>query len=105
MSLSDSITSLRTMLDSCASEVKSLENGRRASSCRSRLHLQNIKKSCHILRKDIMEHSKKIPVKKRQPKKVVVETVEVAEVTDEPVKTKKQVKPKKKVVKSVEVVE
>jgi hypothetical protein len=68
MSLNESITSLRTMLDSAENEIKSLEGGRKASSARARLSLQQIKKASHTLRKDIITHSKALPVKKRVPK-------------------------------------
>jgi hypothetical protein len=70
MSLSESITSLRTMLDSCASEVKLLENGRKSSSARARKSLQNIKSSCHGLRKQITDHTKALPTKTRVKKDI-----------------------------------
>jgi hypothetical protein len=100
MSLSDSITSLRTMLDTCETEVKSLEtNSRKASSARARKSLQNIKTSCHGLRKDITEYTKGLPTKARTKKEIIadVEVEPVAPEPDvEPVKPKKTRKPKTK---------
>jgi len=94
MSLSDSITSLRTMLDTCENEIKSLESGRKASSARARKSLQNIKTASHSLRKEITAHTKNLPTKSRT-KKVEVEPVfEPAEPTPEPVK-KRVTRPKK----------
>jgi hypothetical protein len=85
MSLSDSITSLRTMLDTCESEVKSLEtNSRKASSARARKSLQNIKTSCHGLRKDITEYTKALPTKARTKKEIISPTHAAVEAEIEP---------------------
>jgi hypothetical protein len=65
MSLSQSITSLRTLLDIADKEIKSLESGRKASAARARKSLQNIKISCHTLRKDITLFTKELPTKTR----------------------------------------
>ena len=92
MSLSDSITSLRTMLDTAENEIKSLELGRKASSARARKSLQNIKTASHVLRKEITAHTKNLPTKSRT-KKVEVEP-EPTEPTPEPVK-KRVSRPKK----------
>jgi hypothetical protein len=100
MSLSDSIVGLRTLLDSCEQEVKSLEGGKRASAPRCRLHLQNIKKSSHELRKSIMQHAKALPVRKRQPKKEPEPEPEPepeAEPEAEPVKKTRKPRVKKEV--------
>ena len=90
MSLSESITSLRTMLDTCENEIKSLESGRKASSARARKSLQNIKTASHSLRKQITAHTKSLPTKSRTKKTVepVVEAVveQVVEPVVEPVK-------------------
>jgi hypothetical protein len=102
--LSDSITSLRTMLDTCETEVKSLEtNSRKASSARARKSLQNIKTSCHGLRKDITEYTKALPTKARVKKEIIAaveaEPEAIAEPdieAVEPVKPKKTRKPKVK---------
>ena len=68
MNLSNSITSLRTMLDNAEVEIKSLEGGRKASSARARKSLQNIKTSCHNLRKQVTLHTKTLPTKSRAKK-------------------------------------
>jgi hypothetical protein len=94
MSLSQTITSLRTLLDTAETEIKSLEGGRKASSSRARLSLQKIKQNCHMLRKDITTHTKALPTKSRAAKKVESEPVE-AEPVEEPV-AKKVRKPRAK---------
>ena len=86
MSLSESITSLRTMLDTAESEIKSLESGRKASSARARKSLQNIKMASHGLRKQITAHTKSLPTKSRSKKPVEPEPEPVAEPTAEPKK-------------------
>jgi hypothetical protein len=84
------------MLDTCESEVKSLEtNSRKASSARARKSLQNIKTSCHGLRKDITEYTKALPTKSRA-KKEIIAAVEAEPVEDEPVEDEPETpKPKK----------
>ena len=95
MNLSNSITSLRTMLDNCETEIKSLEGGRKASSARARKCLQNIKTSCHNLRKAVTIHTKALPTKTRVKKDEPVEPV-VPEPEPEPVEPEPvSVKPKK----------
>jgi hypothetical protein len=105
MSLTDSITSLRTMLDTCETEIKSLEGGRKASSARARKSLQTIKTSCHGLRKQITDHTKALPTKPRAKKEIVCPTHAAVEAEIEPepepvepvaVKPKKTRKPKAK---------
>ena len=75
MSLSESITSLRTILDTADKEVKALEGGKKASSARARKSLQTMKTNCHSLRKNIMTHRKGLAVKPRTKKVVTEETV------------------------------
>jgi hypothetical protein len=96
MNLSECICGLRSMLDNAEVEIKSLENGRKASSARARKSLQNIKNSCHNLRKAVTLHTKALPTKTRvknvvEPEPVVVEP----EPEPEPVEEVKPVKPKK----------
>ena len=95
MSLSDSITSLRTMLDTAENEIKSLELGRKASSARARKSLQNIKTASHVLRKEITAHTKSLPTKSRS-KKVEVEPAEVVEPAEPTEPVKKRVSRSKK---------
>ena len=93
MSLSTSITSLRTMLDTAENEIKSLELGRKASSARARKSLQNIKTASHVLRKEITAHTKSLPTKSRSKK-----AVEPAEVVEPPTpEPKKRVSRSKKI--------
>ena len=91
MNLSESICGLRSMLDTCETEIKSLEGGRKASSARARKSLQNIKNSCHNLRKAVTIHTKALPtktrVKKDEPEPEPVPEPVVPEV--KPVKPKK----------------
>ena len=89
MSLSESITSLRTMLDTCENEIKSLESGRKASSARARKSLQNIKTASHVLRKEITAHTKSLPTKSRTKKTVEPEP--------EPVQPEPTPEPKKRI--------
>ena len=86
MSLSTSITSLRTMLDTAETEIKSLEMGRKASSARARKSLQNIKTASHVLRKEITAHTKSLPTKSRSKK--TVEPVAQIEPVVEPTPTR-----------------
>ena len=97
MSLSESITSLRTMLDTAENEIKSLELGRKASSARARKSLQNIKTASHVLRKEITAHTKSLPTKSRSKKVVEPEPVvePVVEAVVEPVKKIKKSRSKK----------
>ena len=64
-SLSDQIVQLRSMLDTCESEVKSLNAGKKAAASRARKSLQNIKAQSHGLRKDITKYTSGLEVKKR----------------------------------------
>ena len=99
MNLSESICGLRSMLDNAETEIKSLEAGRKASSARARKSLQNIKNSCHNLRKAVTIHTKALPTKTRVKKvepELEPEPVEPEPVVVEPVVPEvKPVKPKK----------
>ena len=72
--LQEKISNLKMMLETAESEIKSLEGGRKASSCRARKALQNIKQNVHSLRKDITTHVKSLPTKSRVKKAVSLET-------------------------------
>ena len=72
MSLSESIIRMRTMLENAEAEVKSLEDGRKASSAKARKSLQSIKTASHSLRKAISEHSNGLPTKPRVKKVVTL---------------------------------
>ena len=112
MSLIDSITSLRTQLDNAESEILSLSGGKKASAARARKSLQNIKSSCHTMRKSITDHTKGMVTKPRVKKEIIcpshaaveaeeeaeLEAKAEAEVIAEPVKVKRVRKVKAKVV-------
>ena len=103
MSLSEQILLMKQDLENVERELKSLEGGRKASAPRARKSLQNLKTSSHALRKQIVEHTKSLPIKKRT-KKEPVQSPEDFKPTPEPTPTpepEKQVKkPRKK--KSIE---
>jgi len=90
MNLSGSICGLRSMLDNAEVEIKSLEAGRKASSARARKSLQNIKTSCHNLRKAVTLHTKALPTKTRKKDEPEPEPVPEPVVPEvKPVKPKK----------------
>ncbi len=93
MSLSESILLMRQNLDQAEEHIKMLESGRKSSSSKSRASLMKIKGQSHELRKQIMEHTKQLPTKKRVTKEPVEpEPVEPVEVEEKP---KKKRTPKK----------
>lgn len=82
--LEKQIVELRLHLDSAELEVKSLRNGKKASSTRIRKSLQNIKTGSHAMRKNVMEYTKALPTKTRAKKVVEEKPVEpVVEKTEE----------------------
>ena len=102
MSLSEQILLMKQDLENVEKELKSLEGGRKASAPRARKSLQSLKTSSHALRKQIVEHTKSLPVKSRT-KKEVVEEPPTPTPTPEPeveqpkaTSSKKKAKPKKK---------
>ena len=83
MSLTENYYVLKSNIDALESEIKQLQNGRKASASRSRKCLQNIKNQSFNMRKNITTHVKALPTKKRVPK--------VAEKPVEPVEPEKSV--------------
>ena len=67
------INEIRMQLDTAEKEILSLEGGRKASAARARKSLQIIKGLAHTMRKDIVEFSRSLPVKKREPAVPAVE--------------------------------
>ena len=63
--LNENISILRAHLTTAEKELAMLQTGRKASSARARKSLQNIKQISHILRKEVADHVKNIPTKKR----------------------------------------
>ena len=108
MSLSEQILLMKQDLENVERELKSLEGGRKASAPRARKSLQNLKTSSHALRKQIVEHTKSLPIKKRTKKEPVQNpedfkpepAPEQEPAPEEPKASTKKAKPRKK--KSVE---
>jgi hypothetical protein len=101
MSLTESISSIKAHLTTAESELTSLQAGKKASSGRARKSLQQIKQLSHLLRKQIIEHTKGMVVKKRAivGKRVAEEPAQTA-VVEEPqtaVETPKKKEVKKRV--------
>ncbi len=59
------LNEIRMQLEVAEKEIASLESGRKASAARARKALQNIKGLAHTLRKEIVDYSKALPIKKR----------------------------------------
>jgi len=101
MSLTESISSIKAHLTTAESELTSLQAGKKASSGRARKSLQHIKQLAHLLRKQIIEHTKGMVVKERAivGKRVAEEPAQAA-VVEEPetaVETPKKKEVKKRV--------
>ena len=94
MSLFESITILKSQLDSAEKEVQALQSGKKASSSRARKSLMRVKSGSHELRKQNMTHTKSMDVKKRAPKKETVEGA-VEGVVEEEAVVKKKIRKKK----------
>ena len=60
------INEIRMQLETAEREIASLEGGRKASAARARKALQIIKSLSHALRKQVVEYSRSLPVKKRE---------------------------------------
>ena len=61
------INEIKMQLEIAEKEIVSLEGGRKASAARARKSLQTIKGLSHTLRKQMVEYSKGLPIKKREP--------------------------------------
>ena len=70
------ISEIRMQLETAEREITSLESGRKASAARARKALQIIKSLSHALRKQIVEYSKGLPTKKREPTEPPTEPTE-----------------------------
>ena len=60
------INEIKMQLDIAEKEIVSLEGGRKASAARARKALQIIEGLSHTLRKQIVEYSRSLPIKKRE---------------------------------------
>ena len=81
---------IRMQLEVAEKEILSLEGGRKASAARARKSLQIIKGLAHTLRKNIVEYSRLLPVKKRAGEPEVAEA--------EPIVPTEPKAPRKKVI-------
>ena len=73
--LEQQMTVMKNYLENAEKELISLKGGKKASAARVRKQLQALKTESHLMRKNIMEHTKAMPVKPRV-KKESKETVE-----------------------------
>ena len=95
MTLTENMSALRTFLDNTEKELASLQGGKKASAARARKGLQQIKALCHVMRKEVVEFSKGLPVKKRGEAAEVAEVAEVPEPAPVPPKDSKKRRTKK----------
>ena len=65
------LSKIQAQLDSAKSEVEQLKSGRKVSSSRARAALMKVKKESDLIRKEILTHSKNLPVKQRKTKVAV----------------------------------
>ena len=80
-SLTDNFAALKSHLANLENELADLQKGRKASSTRARKLLQTLKNTSHMMRKQIVEHVKTLPVKARV--RGPVQAVEVPQVQAE----------------------
>ena len=72
------VNEIKMQLEIAEKEIASLEGGRKASAARARKCLQIIKGLSHTLRKQIVEYSKGLPIKKRsEPTEATEPTVPI----------------------------
>jgi hypothetical protein len=105
-SLNEQVLIMKQSLLEVEEHLAKLQNGRKASSAKSRAILMKLKKDSHQLRSDITKFTKELPTKSRPKKENVnvfeakmeqVEEPEVVEEEDEkpkPNSSKKKAKPK-----------
>jgi hypothetical protein len=65
------LSTIQSQLESAKSEIDQLKTGRKVSASRARAALMRVKKETDILRKEILSHSKGLPVKQRKTKVAV----------------------------------
>ena len=78
------LSKIQAQLDLAKSEIEQLKLGRKVSSSRARAALMKIKKESDIIRKEILTHSKNLPVKQRKttPKTEVIPEKPIESPTD-----------------------
>ncbi len=79
MILTDKIHEIKLQLENAEKEINSLTSGRKASASRARKSLQLIKGLSHSLRKEIVNFTKALPIKKRSVDEVAEVDVPIAE--------------------------
>ena len=62
------LSKIQSQLESAKYEVDQLKSGRKVSSSRARAALMKVKKESDTLRKEILSHSKSLPVKHKASK-------------------------------------
>ena len=75
------INEIKMQLEIAEKEIASLEGGRKASAARARKALQISEGLSHTLRKQIVEYSRSLPVKKRETIEPPTEATEATEPT------------------------
>ena len=87
--LTENIANLKIHMDTTEKELASLVAGRKASSARARKSLQNLKALAHTMRKQIVEHVKSLPTKKKVVAEVVGPVEPPEEAVEAPMKKKR----------------
>ena len=62
------LSKILSQFDAAKSEIDQLKGGRKVSASRARAALMKVKKESDILRREILQHSKGLPVKPRKAK-------------------------------------
>ena len=75
------VNEIKMQLEIAEKEIASLQSGRKASAARARKCLQIIKGLSHTLRKQIVEYSRSLPIKKREAIEPPTEPTEPTEPT------------------------
>lgn len=100
--INDKFNLLKSLISQTEEQKDELVNGKKSASSRTRLSLMKIKTLAHVLRGDITNYVKTIPVKPRGKKpEVVPEDTEDDELTDPPVLVRQNAIPAQELAKSV----
>ena len=87
--LTENLANLKIHMDTTEKELASLVAGRKASSARARKSLQNLKALAHTMRKQVVEHVKSLPTKKKVVAEVVGPVEPPEEAVEAPMKKKR----------------
>lgn len=66
------LSNIQAQLESARYEIDQLKIGKKVAASRSRAALMKIKKECDLIRKEVLTHSKGLPVKPKKAKPAVV---------------------------------